>query len=163
MNNNIYKPKVFTFYDYSFHSDGTVYNKSGKKLNYRFNEYGTAFVVIREPIIREGKLVTKQKKVAVAIFIYRSYHKIDPHRRIYIGYKDKNKANCDINNLYEIFGKKGGTKLRHDQEDDIRKAYKNKDRHFNNGHTKDSPSIRDLAKQYGVSVNLIQKVLKDDH
>lgn len=160
MVNRLYEPKVFYLYGYSFHSDGTVYNKNGKKLTHRYNAKGTAFVVIRQPVKVNTCETTKQKKIAIALFIYRNYHGLDHNKRILLGYKDGNKANCDINNLYETTGMH---LLSKGQVDEIRASYKNKDRHFNNTYNKDSPSIRDLAKKYEVSVNVIQRVLKGDY
>lgn len=161
--------KKFDYLGYTFLSDGTVYTPKGKKAAICKDDAGYSWVTIRAE--SKNKKISV-RKICIAKALYEFYHPNEVIERSQsIGFYDGNKDNYDPKNMFlnskpkitsRICPKKSRKKaLTEDQIKEIQDNYKNSDKHFRSQWNKDSYSIRDLAKKYGVSNYTIQRALAE--
>jgi len=159
----------FDYYGYIVYSNGDIFTSKGVPLKPHRTPCGTLSVMMRIPFPQNNtpsnkkKIQYIRKRISVAKLVYElcTGKKIDRyHNRIC--YKDNDKSNCSFENLY-CTGLPSKKRLSAETAEKIRLRYKNNDRHFGNKALKDSPSLRDLAKEYGVTHSVIQKVVKGDY
>lgn len=150
--------KSVNYHGYTIYEDGTIIGLYGKEVKKRLNKGRYA---IRLNI--EGE----RKNFTVSRLIYHAFHPFDiANRDICISYKDGDKENIHLDNLYMedrknlIQGEKhiSRAKLTDQQVDEIRSLYKGKS--GVNQLDKISPSLQDLADKYGVTKSNIMWVVK---
>lgn len=154
--------ETFNYYSYTFHSNGKVYSKSGKKVitPYKY-ENGVNYVILLIPTEdknNKGNIKSKRVKVRVARKLYELFYNIELEKDDIVDYKDNDPDNCDISNLY-VRKECKKSYLTVEQIMEIRNLYMNQDKHMKNHVKKDSYSIRELANVYNVSTTVIQNVI----
>lgn len=154
------------FHGYTIYDDGTIIGLYGKTVTKRIHD---GRYEVRLNI--EGK----RKNFIVARLIYHLFHAEsdgaafdinDPNQCI--THKDGDKLNIDLNNLSMqlrkdlIQGESHSTiaKLTDQQVQDIRSQYKG--RAGSNQLNKTSPSLKDLADEYGVSKSNIAAIIRGE-
>lgn len=161
--------KKFDYLGYLFLSDGTVYTPKGKKATICKDNEGYSWVTIRA---KSKNKKTSVRKICIAKALYEFYHPNEIIERSQsIGFYDGNKNNYDPQNMFLISKPKSTNIMRSkksrkkaltmEQVKEIQNIYKNSDKHFRSQWNKDSYSIRDLAKKYGVSNYTIQRALAE--
>lgn len=125
---------------YTICEDGTIYKtKTGYRIKtYQKNRHGTVYVRLQG------------RSYVVARLIYETFAEITLGKREYIGYRDGNREHIAFANLMRTPKRTGRPKkLTKEQMAAIRKQYQEKG------------TYQQLAKQYGVSVNLISRIINE--
>lgn len=153
------------FYEgYRFTLKGTVY-KGAELLKIRKCNNGRSYVYI----VIGGKRY--QTHLAKMIYLFFGGEKSVDFRKYIIQYLDGNPDNCSYDNLFLVpktanlkCKQRKRKKISYEDVQKIRAAYKPPGKHINQ-HNKDKAqkSIRDLAKEYRCSKNVIQRIVHDQY
>lgn len=150
--------KSVKLWEYLIQEDGTIYNKNGKKINH-----------YKQIKINWGE-EKKPRYVSYARFVYYAFNYNNfnfDDKTIIIRHKNKNKEDCNINNLIAMnrkFISQGEysslSKLTNKDVEDIKKIYElNKEKGIKNNDPTTKISYRKLANKYGVSHTLIENII----
>lgn len=146
------------YHGYTIYEDGTIIGLYGKEVKKR-NNNGRYEVRLN--------IDSKRCNFIAARLIYYVFHPFDiSDKNICISFKDNDKLNVHLNNLYEterkelIQGEKHKTRsnLSDQQVEEIRSLYKGKT--GSNQYDKTGYSLQDLANKYGVSKSNIMWIVK---
>ena len=146
---------------YTFHSDGRVFNSSGNKLTPGIDKNGNRSIVLNVAS-EENPNEKHKRRIYIARTIYNLFHDTILPNNIIIAYKDGDKGNYSVDNLYTVTKRSYQRRvLTNEQVQEIIVLYKNKDHHFHSQWLKKEGdySIRDLASKYNVSIYTIQRVI----
>jgi hypothetical protein len=150
--------KSVDFHGYTIYENGKIIGLYGKEVKKRINN---GRYEIRLNI--EGK----RKNYMVSRLVYYVFNPFDiEDKNICVSYKDNDKLNIDLSNLYLTHRKEliqgdkhqQRAKLTNEQAEEIRQLYKGKT--GSNQHDKEGYSLSDLAAAYGVSKANIKMIIK---
>lgn len=150
--------KFVDYHGYTIYEDGTIIGLYGKEVKKR-NNNGRYEVRIM--------IDSKRCNFTVARLIYHAFYPFDlSDKNICISFKDNDKLNVHLNNLYQterkdlIQGEKhiSRSKLTNQQAEEIKSLYKGKT--GSNQYDKVGYSLQDLANKYGVSKSNIMWIVK---
>jgi hypothetical protein len=145
------------FYTYTIYEDGTIINQHGREIKKRLHN-GRYEVKL--------KVGDKRKNYVVPRLIYYVFNPFDiTDKNLCISFKDNNKQNIHLDNLYLTHRKnliqgekhKSIATLTNEQAEQIRKEYKGKA--GNNQYNKNSLSLNDLAKKYNTTKANIKMII----
>ncbi|HDK7195004.1 TPA: hypothetical protein PTV74_003311 [Clostridium botulinum] len=150
------------FYSYIIYEDGTIKNsKTGRNIKYREHKghYETRLTIKQG----ERKSFTMSRLLYWLFIEQFDYN----NKNLCVSYKDGNKLNISLNNLYlterknliQGEGHKAVTKLTDEQIKEIKKIYKGNEINSNQ-YTKKELSLKDLANKYGVTKKEIHHIIK---
>lgn len=152
--------KSVDFHGYTIYENGTIIGLYGKEVKKRLNN---GRYEIRLNI--EGK----RKNYIVSRLVYHAFNPFNiEDQNMCISYKDNDKTNIHLDNLYLTHRKdliqgdkhQSRAKLTDDQVKEIRQLYKGKT--GSNQFDKQGYSLNDLAAMYGVSKGNIKMIIKGD-
>lgn len=159
--NNINSLKSKQFYQYTMYENGIIQNtKTGKIINIREHNghYETMLTI-------EGK----RKNFIIARLLYWLFiEQFDiNNKNLCVSFKDNNKLNIDLDNLYLIErkdliqgeGHRNRIKLTDEQIEEIKNIYQG-NKLNSNQYTKTGVSLKDLALKYGVTKKEIHHIIK---
>lgn len=167
------------YYGYYIYRNGNVTTKNGKPLQ-KFNlHYPYSHIKIQ--------INKKSKRLNVARLIYGLFHELDTGETIsnkstLLFFKDNDSRNVSFDNLEVVSKKEGYARLNKvmkqdkntgyflpkftaQQAEEIRGKYlgASDGRRNRNQYAKTTPSIRELAKEYGCSAQIITKIIKGEY
>jgi len=149
------------FYGYTIYENGDVQNaKSGRFITKRIHN-GRVEFQIETP---EGRKNFILSRVLYWLFV----ENFDmSNKNLCVSYKDNDKMNTSIDNLYladrkdliQGEGHRAILKITDEQIEEIKKAYKG-NKKYSNQHNKTGLSLKDLGDKYGVTKGEIQCIVK---
>lgn len=145
------------FHGYKIYEDGTIISKYGREITKRLNN-GRYEVRLHV----NGKRVNYTLSRLV-YYVFKPFN--IENKDLCVSYKDDNKLNVHLNNLYLTHRKnliqgdnhKNRAKLTNEQVKEIRRLYKGTS--GANQHDKKGYSLQDLANKYGVSKGNIRMIV----
>lgn len=146
------------FHGYTIYENGTIIGIYGKEVKKRLNNdrYEVRLNI-------EGK----RKNFVASRLIYYAFNPFDiENKDLCVSFKDENKQNIHLDNLYLterknlIQGDKhtARSKLTNEQVEEIKQLYKGKS--GSNQYNKEGYSLQDLADMYGVTKSNIMHIVK---
>lgn len=152
--------KSVDFHGYTIYENGKIIGLYGKEVKKRLNN---GRYEIRLNI--EGK----RKNYIVSRLVYHAFNPFDiDNKDLCISYKDNDKLNIDLSNLYLTHRKEliqgdkhqNRAKLTDDQVKEIRQIYKGKT--GSNQYDKQGFSLADLAARYGVTKANVKMIVNGE-
>lgn len=146
------------FHGYTIYEDGTIIGLYGKEVKKRINN---GRYEVRLNI--EGK----RKNYIVSRLVYYVFNEFDINdQNLCVSYKDNDKLNIDLSNLYLTHRKdliqgdkhRSIARVTDEQAEEIRQLWKGKT--GNNQYDKEGYSLQDIANMYGITKANVNWIIK---